>query len=357
MVVTGGKTGGGIDIIGVGKSYGETRVLRNVDLTVGDGELVCFLGPSGCGKTTLLRAIAGFHPVDSGRILIAGRDVSGLPPNRRNCGFVFQSYTLFPHMSVRDNVAFGLKIRGMASPLIAARVDEMVRLVRLEGLLDRLPKNLSGGQQQRVAIARALAIAPDVLLFDEPLSNLDAKLREEIRFELRALQKTTGITAIFVTHDQEEAMAMADRIMVMNQGAVEQVGTPTEIYRTPRTRFVADFVGQNNLLPVSVESTDEHGTTFVLAGRTVHVAQRAPGQEVVAAVRPEQIRLMPTESANCWTGTVRFAAFLGAHARYEVALADGTVVKVAAPPAVTPIAVGTVVGVDLATEQIVLVPA
>ena len=229
-------------------AYGATPVLHDVDLDVHKGELVSLLGPSGCGKTTTLNIIAGFLEPSRGTVSLGGRVVNQVPPYRRNTGMVFQSYALFPHMNVFDNVAFGLRIRRLPAAETARRVREALALVRLEGLGDRAIRQLSGGQQQRVAIARALAIDPLVLLMDEPLSNLDAQLRRQMRVELRRLQRQVGITTIFVTHDQEEALTLSDRLVVMNHGRIEQVGTPVELYRKPRTAFVAQFLGHPNFL-------------------------------------------------------------------------------------------------------------
>jgi iron(III) transport system ATP-binding protein len=237
-----------VDIRSVNLSYGANHVLKNVDLQIRPGELFAFLGPSGCGKTTLLRLIAGFNTADSGEILIDGRDVAGLPPWKRDVGMVFQSYALWPHMTVRRNVAFGLEERRLPRAEIDRRVQAALDLVGLSHLGDRRPSQLSGGQQQRVAVARTIAVEPKVLLLDEPLSNLDAKMRAEVRRELRDLQQRLGLTSIFVTHDQEEANTICDRIAVINEGVVQQVGTPMEIYERPANLFVAGFLGTANIL-------------------------------------------------------------------------------------------------------------
>ncbi|ONG51785.1 Fe3+/spermidine/putrescine ABC transporter ATP-binding protein [Pseudoroseomonas deserti] len=326
-----------LSIQDVKKSFGANTVLERISLDVEPGEFMTFLGPSGCGKTTLLRMVGGFGAPDSGRILLNGRDITHLPPNLRDCGFVFQSYALFPHMTVRANIAYGLKLRKLPAAEIKSRVDAVLDMVGLEAFADRHPKQLSGGQQQRVAIARAIAIRPALLLMDEPLSNLDAKLRERIRFELRALQKRLGITTVFVTHDQEEAMAVSDRIVVMNKGHVEQIGSPTEIYGAPASLFVADFVGVNNLLPGRLQhAADGQAVVETAAGPLPARAGRAtPGQSVQLALRPELIRLrpfgaLPGEGPQL-DGTVQLAAFLGAATRYEVKVAGDLVLKVAAP--------------------------
>ena len=354
----------GIEIRGVEKSYGNVGVLKGIDLNIAAGELVCFLGPSGCGKTTLLRTIAGFNPADRGQIFINGRDVAALPPNERRCGLVFQAYALFPHMSVRDNIGYGLRVRGWSRQAIAARVDEMMSLVKLTELADRYPRQMSGGQQQRVAIARAIAIQPDALLLDEPLSNLDAKLREEIRFELRALIKSIGITTIFVTHDQEEAMVVGDRIVVMNKGVIEQVGAAQDIYRRPDTAFVANFVGQNNLVPVTAKASHTPGCASVqLAGIAFDVpcAQKvSQPQAMLLALRPEHIMIVDGNSvpneAPCIQGAVTAAAFLGAAARYEIDTTLGIPLKVSTAAGGTLVPPGHRVVLMLDPRRAALVP-
>ena len=273
---------------------GRVRAVDGVTLDIAAGEFFSLLGPSGCGKTTSLRMIAGFEHPDSGRVHVAGRDITDLPVHKRDMGMVFQSYALFPHRTVAENVAFGLRMRDVPKADIDRRVAAALSQVALTGLEDRRPAQLSGGQQQRVALARALVIEPPVLLCDEPLGALDRKLRQQMQFELKELQRRLGVTLVFVTHDQEEALAMSDRIAVMNQGRVEQVGAPTEIYERPRTRFVADFIGEINLL--------EEG------GRA-------------RALRPEKIRLV-AEGARV-SGTVETANFLGGSTLLRVAAADG----------------------------------
>jgi putative spermidine/putrescine transport system ATP-binding protein len=246
-----------LEIDGVAKTFGGTTALcMRYRLSWADGEFVTLLGPSGCGKTTLMRIIAGITPPDGGTIKVDGRDIHKLPPERRNIGLVFQSYALFPHMTVAANVGFGLKMRGIPRVEAEARVAKALDLVDLGALADRHPRALSGGQQQRVALARAVVIEPDVLLFDEPLSNLDAKLRDQLRDDLKVLQRRLGITAIYVTHDQAEAMALADRILVMKDGRIVEEGAPVALYRQPRTRFAAEFLGQTNVLPVRTEGGD-----------------------------------------------------------------------------------------------------
>jgi putative spermidine/putrescine transport system ATP-binding protein len=337
-----------LSIQSVTKSFGPNTVLDGISIDVRPGEFMTFLGPSGCGKTTLLRMVGGFGEPDSGRILLAGRDITRLPPNQRDCGFVFQSYALFPHMTVRANVAYGLKLRKLPAAEIKSRVDTVLSMVGLEAFADRHPKQLSGGQQQRVAIARAIAIRPSLLLMDEPLSNLDAKLRERIRFELRALQKQLGITTVFVTHDQEEAMAVSDRIVVMNKGHIEQIGTPAEIYGDPASLFVADFVGVNNLVPGKVREARGRTVMVETAAGLLEASHRSSsnGDHVQLALRPEMITLMPAGDASSagggqLEGTVKMAAFLGAATRYEVEVCDDVVLKVAAPAGSAPHALGS----------------
>jgi putative spermidine/putrescine transport system ATP-binding protein len=269
-----------------------------VTLDIAAGEFFSLLGPSGCGKTTSLRMIAGFELPDSGRVHVAGRDITDLPVHKRDMGMVFQSYALFPHRTVAENVAFGLRMRDVPKPDIERRVEAALALVALTGLEERKPGQLSGGQQQRVALARALVVEPPVLLCDEPLGALDRKLRQQMQFELKELQKRLGVTLVFVTHDQEEALAMSDRIAVMNHGRVEQVGAPTEIYERPRTRFVADFIGEINIL-------DEGGRK--------------------RALRPEKIRLVLPAEARV-TGVVETANFLGGSTLYRIRAADGRAV-------------------------------
>jgi putative spermidine/putrescine transport system ATP-binding protein len=269
------------------KRYGSTTAVAALSLGVAKGELLGLLGPSGCGKTTTLRMIAGLVPATAGRITVAGADVTALPPHRRDMGVVFQSYALFPHMNVADNIAFGLRMRPIPKAEIAARVAAALDLVRLPHLAARRPKELSGGQQQRVALARALVIEPSILLLDEPLSNLDAKLREDMRTEIRDIQQRLGITTIFVTHDQAEALAMCDRIAVMHAGRLEQLGTPEAIYEHPASQFVADFVGRTNRIDATSDGTR------LTAGALAFRAPPGPAGAVTAMIRPHRIRLAP----------------------------------------------------------------
>ncbi|USG59786.1 putative 2-aminoethylphosphonate ABC transporter ATP-binding protein [Sneathiella marina] len=281
-----------LKISGLWKAFGEFLALKDISLTIEEGEFVCFLGPSGCGKTTLLRAIAGLDLQTKGEIVQAGQDISILPPAERDFGIVFQSYALFPNLTIEKNIAFGLENSGLAKSAITARVAELLELVGLPDQGKKYPAQLSGGQQQRIALARAIAMSPGLLLLDEPLSALDAKVRVHLRHEVKDLQRKLGITTVMVTHDQEEALSMADRIVVMNHGVIEQIGTPTDIYREPETLFVADFIGEMNQIPAVTHSMTEAGPRSVNIGElTVRCSDHgfAAGQSVIAAVRPEDI--------------------------------------------------------------------
>ncbi|MEZ5823882.1 MAG: ABC transporter ATP-binding protein [Geminicoccaceae bacterium] len=289
------------------KRYGEFTAARDVSIDVGEGEFLVLLGPSGCGKTTTLRMIAGFVDPTSGSVHLGERDITRLPPWKRNTGLVFQSYALFPHLTVNQNVAFALEMRRTEPSEIAARVAEALKLVRLDHLGERLPRQLSGGQQQRVALARALVFHPDVLLLDEPLSNLDAKLRQEVRVEIRELQKKLGITTVMVTHDQEEALTMADRLVVMNEGRVRQIGTQRDLYERPADRFVAGFVGRGSF----IEGTVEPGGVFrSKGGLTIRCEPTAIGPAVMA-LRPERVVVGPADTENSFSATVEFVSYLG----------------------------------------------
>lgn len=294
------------------KRYGDFYALDHLDLTIERGEFVVLLGPSGCGKTTLLRAIAGLERQDSGNIEQGGRDISRLPPASRDFGIVFQSYALFPNLSIGENVAYGLRNRKADRHLRRQRVEQMLALVGLPGSQDKFPVQLSGGQQQRIALARALATSPELLLLDEPLSALDAIERLRLRGEIRSLQSRLGVTTIMVTHDQEEALAMADRIVVMNRGRIQQVGTPDEIYRTPANDFVADFIGRANVL--QGEALDSQR---LACGRIIlrHALDCTPGQALRFYVRPEEIRLLDTldQSPNSFYAHVVKSEYLGAY--------------------------------------------
>ncbi|HXA94292.1 MAG TPA: ABC transporter ATP-binding protein [Candidatus Dormibacteraeota bacterium] len=322
-----------VELTGISKRFGATEVLRGIDLTVGRGELVCLLGPSGCGKTTLLRILAGLVHPDAGRVRIRGRDVTHMPAYERQLGLVFQSYALFPHMTVRDNVAFGLDARRIRGPEVGQRIARVLELVHLGGLDRRYPRQLSGGQQQRVALARALVLNPDVLLLDEPLSNLDARLRQEVRDEIRALQQETGITTVLVTHDQEEALTMSDRIVVLQAGVIVQSGRPLDVYRAPRDLFVAGFLGDANALRGRVERGGV-GVVFITSrGLVVALdASRggAAGSAAILLVRPEAIEIGrgTPAPAGAFAGAVIAVRYRGATVDLGVRLDSGDEVRV-----------------------------
>lgn len=303
-----------LTLTNIQKSFGPVQVVKNFNLNIEKGEFISFLGPSGCGKTTVLRMIAGFETPTGGTLIINGKDQRSLKPNQRNIGMVFQAYALFPNMNVHDNVAFGLKIAGLSKPEIDARVKEMLGLIKLDHLADRYPFQMSGGQQQRVALARALAVKPQVLLLDEPLSALDAKIRVSLREEIRAIQRQLGITTVFVTHDQEEALSISDRIVVMNAGKADQIGTPYEIYNNPATRFVASFVGTLNMIEAKVVDPAANRIAIGDQGVTLKQSVNAlkAGDTVSLALRPEAGSLAESARGDtALTGDVVSAHFLG----------------------------------------------
>jgi putative spermidine/putrescine transport system ATP-binding protein len=303
----------------VSKRFGATTVLDRIDLTIRRGELVTLLGPSGCGKTTLLRVVAGLAQPDQGQVELAGRDITAVPPHRRNVGVVFQNYALFPHLTVAGNVAFGLKVRGAARAEIDRAVERALALVKLAHLAGRRISALSGGQQQRVALARAIAVEPDVLLFDEALSALDRKLREEMQVELRRLLQEVRATAIFVTHDQDEALTMSDRVAVMNKGRIEQLAAPRELYSRPASLFALNFVGLSTRIPgIVVGSRDGTVEVETRVGRLAAMGSFQTGSEVVLAARPEQLRPAATMEANAVAGRVRAVVFQGSRTLVEV---------------------------------------
>jgi iron(III) transport system ATP-binding protein len=299
---------------------GEVTAVNGVSLEIQQGELVTLLGPSGCGKTTTLRLIAGFEFPTSGRILLDGNAINDLPPHRRDMSMVFQSYAIFPHLNVFENIAYGLNVQKLPRDEIKRRVARVLDLVELTGLENRAPNQLSGGQQQRVALARALVMEPKVLLMDEPLSNLDAKLREQMRTEIRRIQKRLGITSVYVTHDQVEAMTLSDQVVVMNQGKIEQIGPPDEIYRRPRTRFVADFIGRANFVEATVRDRQDGHLIVDVLGTTLTAAAPAVGfgigQPATLVVRPEMVEINPEQPAV--TGVVRRSAYLGNVVEYDI---------------------------------------
>jgi ABC-type Fe3+/spermidine/putrescine transport system ATPase subunit len=321
-----------IEIQGVTKRFGAVTAVDRVDLTVADGELFTLLGPSGCGKTSLLRLLAGFYQPDNGTIRFGDRVVNGLAPYERRIGMVFQNYALWPHMTVADNIGYGLRLRKLPPPEVQARLQEGLRKVNLLGFEARYPGQLSGGQQQRVALARALVLNPDILLLDEPLSNLDAKIRIQVRAEIRRLQQELRITTIYVTHDQEEALSLSDRVAVMRDGHVLQVGPPKELYERPRTRFVADFVGTNNLVPGEVQGGGGRGGDLVVStalGPLRAVASGAVSGRCVLAVRPENVALGAPAAGegNRVNGRVSLVSYLGNTLRYDVQTEPGLVLK------------------------------
>ncbi len=309
-----------VEIGALSKSYGANAVVRQVDLNIEKGEFISLLGPSGCGKTTVLRMLAGFETPNAGQITVDGQDITHLSPAQRNVGMVFQAYALFPNMTIADNVAFGLKVAGRPAAEIKARVAEMLDLVKLPALGDRFPYQLSGGQQQRIALARALAVSPRILLLDEPLSALDAKIRVSLREEIRSVQRKLGITTVFVTHDQEEALSMSDRVVVMSEGRIEQLGTPVEIYNQPRTRFVASFVGTLTIL--SARIVEPEARTLMIGEQLVRtkvpLAGKA-GQEISVALRPEAISLgKGRATTNSLPAQVTDVNFLGSIVRVKM---------------------------------------
>jgi iron(III) transport system ATP-binding protein len=338
----------GIEISGVNLSYGTTRVLKDVALSIRPGELFAFLGPSGCGKTTLLRLIAGFAQAETGRVLLDGQDVAPLPPWKRDVGMVFQSYALWPHMTAAKNVAFGLEERRLPRADIDRRVKQALELVGLSGYADRRPAQLSGGQQQRVAVARTIAVEPKVLLLDEPLSNLDAKMRVSVRRELRALQQRLGLTTIFVTHDQEEANTICDRIAVMEAGAIRQIGTPMELYENPANLFVASFLGSANILDGRVA-----GDAFEVEGGARVTLPKGTAVPAGAKLvfRPQHATLAPA-NAGTLRGPVTQREFLGATVRYGVRVGAAEILVDAAFQSGSELrAVGDAVGVDLPPQR------
>jgi iron(III) transport system ATP-binding protein len=319
----------------VSKTFGEVLAVDQLDLTVREGEFFTLLGPSGCGKTTTLRMIAGFCYPTTGRIFFDDQDVTHVPPHRRDTGMVFQNYALFPHMTVAENVAFGLEVRKLPKKEITERVEQALEQVRLGGFGERRVSQLSGGQQQRVALARALVIRPRILLLDEPLSNLDARLRDEMRTEILSLQRSLGITTIYVTHDQMEALSMSDRIAVFSRGKCQQIGTPEELYNHPKNTFVASFVGETNLLPVTVKEKGPDYVTAESGNRLFRVKKRE--RDVLSfqvgesglflSIRPEAIRLVEGPGPNRVEGGVKLIQFTGTTYHCKVELEDGTELK------------------------------
>jgi putative spermidine/putrescine transport system ATP-binding protein len=349
----------GLELRDISKRFGAVTAVTDINLTIARGRFVSFLGPSGCGKTTLLRLIAGLETATTGAILLDGKDLTRKPTHERNIGMVFQSLALFPHMSVGENVTYALRIRGVDRARRRKRAQELLELVRLPGVADRNINQLSGGQRQRVAIARALALEPSLFLLDEPLSALDAKLREEMQVELRMLQERLGITTIIVTHDQREAMTMSDEVIVMSTARIQQVGAPLEIYRSPATAFVAEFIGTSNLIRATAGSgatVEIEGTSFETAGLPDGVAASAP---VVVSVRPEAVHVFPasSEGANRLTGTVTFVRDVGASVETFVNCGGLQIIAMATPRDRPDVRKGQQVKVELPAESCIVVKA
>ncbi|MBD2561441.1 ABC transporter ATP-binding protein [Nostoc sp. UIC 10607] len=336
-----------VELRNVFKFFNQEPAVHGIDLDVRQGEFFSILGPSGCGKTTTLRLIAGFEIADAGKVLIQGQSMTNVPPYRRPVNTVFQSYALFNHLNVWDNIAFGLRLKKIRKSEIEARVQEALKLVKMESLRSRFPNQLSGGQQQRVALARALVNRPTVVLLDEPLGALDLKLRKEMQVELSNLHKDLGVTFVMVTHDQEEALSLSDRIAVMNQGKIEQVGTPSQIYERPQTSFVADFIGDTNLFSgeiVAVDSSNVRISTKTGLSIVISRAEDTPSelsQAVVVSIRPEKIQLSlypPNLPANCFEGRLINVMYLGTHVNYVVELTNGISINVLQPNTFGPLA-------------------
>jgi putative spermidine/putrescine transport system ATP-binding protein len=349
-----------VELDGVTKRFGDISALDKVSLLVRRGELMTLLGPSGCGKTTLLNLVAGFLMPDSGEIAIDGRRVTDLPTYRREIGIMFQSYALFPHMSVAANVGYGLRMRRIAKPEIARRVADALALVKLQGLEDRRPRQLSGGQQQRVALARALVIRPRVLLLDEPFSALDRNLRASMQVEIKEIQRKLGVTTIFVTHDQSEALSLSDRIAVIAQGRIRQLGTPNEIYRTPIDRFVASFVGDVNVLHARLERLDGPTAAVVVGAVRVLVPSQtlqgaAPGTLVDLFVRPEDLRVVEEGAAIAVHGIVAAQIYQGGHVDLYVDVAEGAsgrvLLRLPGDQGMSLWSAGTRIGITVVTEK------
>jgi iron(III) transport system ATP-binding protein len=344
----------------LGKRFGANVVVDRATFAIEEGELFTLLGPSGCGKTTLLRLIAGFYAPDEGEVRFGDKVVNHVPPHERGIGMVFQNYALWPHMTVAQNIAYGLKLRKLPREEIGQRIKGVLDKVKLSGLEDRYPGQVSGGQQQRVALARALVLNPKILLLDEPLSNLDAKIRVQVRAEIRKLQKELGITTVYVTHDQEEALTLSDRIAVFNQGRIFQVGPPKELYERPANRFVADFIGINNLIDGTVQSVNGSLRVKTALGeiRALPDSRFKAGDRCVVSVRPENASL-EARADNSVNGRIAFAAYLGNTLRYDVDLGQGTIFKadVRDPWHHKLLAMGAEVSVGFAAASTVAIPA
>ena len=336
-----------LNIDGVSKHFGSVRAVEDVTLSFKSGEMVCFLGPSGCGKTTLLRMLAGREEPTAGSITLGGKDLTRVPVHERGIGMVFQSFALFPHLSVGENITYAMRIRGASRSDCAARAKELLDMMRLPGVEDRRISQLSGGQRQRVAIARALALSPSVFLLDEPMSALDANLREAMQIELRKLQQELGITTVVVTHDQTEAMTMADQIVVMGRARVLQTGTPMEIYKTPVDRFVAGFIGTSNLLPARMTGADTVETCGVTLRVGTNVDRHKPGDEVLLMTRPEEVFVGHKPTKNSVPGRVTFVRDIGATIEILLDCAGHEVVSVLTPKDWPEVEIGQQVHVDM----------
>ena len=344
-----------VEFIGVTKAYGQVVAIDDIDFVVEPGNLVTLLGPSGCGKTTTLRLIAGLEMASSGTILIGGKDVTRLAATDRDVSMVFQSYALFPHMTVRENVGYGLKVSGGAKADVHAGAEDGLAMVGLEGYGDRLPSELSGGQQQRVAVARALVLEPQVLLFDEPLSNLDAKLRRRVREEIHDLQRKLGLTSVYVTHDQEEALAVSNRIIVMNNAVIAQEGTPHQLYEEPADTFVADFIGDSNMVSGEILAVNGKEARVAIGGVEMSLPSRGlPPGAVDVAIRPEACRLSNSAGAEGMQGSVLKAVYLGTHIEYTVDSALGELFIID-HQVDTPFAPGSSVAIIMASRGVTLV--
>ncbi|NME96576.1 ABC transporter ATP-binding protein [Clostridium cochlearium] len=312
-----------LELKNISKVFGDVTVIKNVNLEIKKGEFVTFLGPSGCGKTTLLRMIAGFYNIDKGDIFLQGKKIDNVPPHKRNTPMVFQEYALFPHMNVYENISYGLKLQKVNKEEEKKRVEKVLELMQLVNLEDRYPNQMSGGQQQRVAIARALVMNPDVLLLDEPLSNLDAKLRESVRVELRMIQQKLGINMIYVTHDQQEALSMSDKIVVLNKGEIHQYGTPREIYFKPKTKFVADFIGTTNFINETVKNVSGNKVLIEYSDSKLYVETDKKvnvGDSVYISMRPESVFITKEKQEDTLSikGDIKYSMFLGEKVRYFI---------------------------------------
>jgi iron(III) transport system ATP-binding protein len=363
-----------IEVRRLRKTFGDTAAVAGIDLDIAEGEMLVLLGPSGCGKTTTMRCIAGLESPDSGRIALGGRVVFdqsqgiNVPANKRHVGMVFQSYAIWPHMSVYQNVSFPLEMEGKSKDVIARRVHDILKLVGLEGFDDRGASYLSGGQMQRVALARSLVMEPSVLLFDEPLSNLDARLREHLRVQLRELQTQLKITSVYVTHDQREALALADKIVVMQLGHVKQVSDPVTLYRHPRTATIADFLGYSNIFDVTVATRDGGATVVAFEANGVRLSAAGAPPEgtagIVACVRPDDVSIRPIEPdaatahlpENAVAGDVLLASFIGSHMQYRIKVHDRVIWEVLSSDVTSSIRVGSRVALHVSPRDVLLLP-